>query len=559
MSIFDSIFYGAGGAFYGPSDTDVPTDMRFYRTNVDDVYVFHWGFQEAFITPLLATLDFDLQLDNVPTFDSVNLVTFDSTTAITFQNGDVRKGFAVNVSTRLDKTTQTWYARVRSKVGFTMSAWSNILQFEILERYELAEAEALLDNLPDYHVYNKEDLIKLVTARSTKLYKVCNMYGKELDQTKLENILTSTNNYIALCRDEQLYDNFGTFFDFIKPQTEEFVEYRMSLLYLILGSLIGGTLDALKSVIKSFTGVSPVIELIRDRNDFFLTTQLEVPTPAADGVAVNFTVSSDYIPWSLVVLKNGIVQTVGTDYNENHSLPGFTMAVAPAPGSTLQAFFDVGIAGEPESVVLDIASTVNLTGTTTFTNNSLSVTGSGTLFTTELTPGRVVTDTAGMVLGVVSEIFSNTLFNLEDPWIGDTGASSPAKVVNFNGAKHLTGTTTFTSANAAVIGSGTLYLTELSPGDTITDNGGVAMGIVGTIISNTALTLTAPWTGSTSTTPNARQVVYTETLLWDKGTLAYGFIIHVLNPGLFNLDRDLIEKLVTPLIPAHCKVFFDFQ
>lgn len=558
MSIYESIYYGAGNNFYGPSDTDVPTDLRFYRTNVDNVYVFHWGFQESFITPTLSTLDFDLQLDTDPSFTSPNLVTFDSTTAITFQNGDVRKGFAVPVATRLDNETQTWYARVRSKSGFTTSAWSLILVWEILRRWELQESEALLNNLPDYHVYNKEDLLKAVQDRKTKLYTVCNMYGREFDQNYLEDTLTATNNYVDLCRDEQLFDNFGTFFDFPRPQTEAFVQYRLNLENLILASLIGGTLDAVIRVIRSFTGVAPLIQLIRDRNDFFLTTQLETPTPAPDGATTNFIVSSDYVIGSLVVLKNGLVLSPGTDYTENHSLPGFTMSVAPTLGSTLQVFFDVGSAGSPDPVIFDLSDRTALSGTVTFTNNSLSVTGVGTAFQTELQVGRVITDSAGMVLGTVNQIVSNTSLNLEDPWIGSTGAGTAYKI-NFNGTTHISGTVSFVSGSPAVSGSGTNFTTELSPGDTITDDAGSVTGVIQTISTDVALTLTSNWTGSTASNTNARKLIYSEPILWDKHSLAYGFIIVVRNPGLFDLDRSLIEKLVIPLLPAHCKVFFDFQ
>ena len=53
-------------------------------------------------------------------------------------------------------------------------------------------------------------------------------------------------------------------------------------------------------------------------------------------------------------------------------------------------------------------------------------------------------------------------------------------------------------------------------------------------------------------------MVYSESLLWDRGTLAYGFIIRVLNPGQFDLDRPLIEGLVNRLIPSHTKVFYEY-
>lgn len=48
-------------------------------------------------------------------------------------------------------------------------------------------------------------------------------------------------------------------------------------------------------------------------------------------------------------------------------------------------------------------------------------------------------------------------------------------------------------------------------------------------------------------------------ILWDRGTLAAGVIIHVLNPAHFALNQELIKALVTPLLPAHVKVYFVFD
>lgn len=48
-------------------------------------------------------------------------------------------------------------------------------------------------------------------------------------------------------------------------------------------------------------------------------------------------------------------------------------------------------------------------------------------------------------------------------------------------------------------------------------------------------------------------------ILWDRGTLAAGVIIHVLNPAHFALNQELIRALVTPLLPAHVKVYFVFD
>lgn len=591
MSFYTDFFYGEG--FYGEVVTggiDVPVELAFYRTNTDGVYVFHWGFQEAFINPnlLSPSFDFDLQIDTVTTFDSGNLQQYDKSTALTYQNGAVRKGAAIAVNPRLDKTEQTWYWRVRTKVGINVSNWSSISQFTILEKFRVQEAENLLNNLPDYHVYGKEDLRRAVVDRASKLYKICDMYGSELDQTKLEDILTATNNYVALCRDEQLYDNFGFSFNYPKPQVQTSVEYRNTLRNLLLGSLTGGTFDAIRRVVKSFTGVTPVLGTIKDREDFFLSTILETPPEAPDGSRHFFSTSSEFIPGTLVVLLNGVALDPGyytvyenptdplnpantptrDDYVEDQFAPGFKMTVPPGPSDVLTACFDIGARIDPTPVVLDITDRVALTGTVTFTHGDIDVTGVGTLFTTELHRGDFITDSTGLAFGIVDTVISDTALTLQFIWVGDTG-STPYFKLNYNSVQHLSGIVTFTNGSTAVSGVNTNFQTELIPGDTIMDDYGVT-GIVQSITDGSNLVLRSAWTGShpidvnyplvTTPYPNVHtnKLVYDDMPLWSKASLANGLIIQVLNPGLFDLPKPLLEMLVKILIPAHVLVFFEY-
>lgn len=660
MSFYTDFFYGEG--FYGAvteGGIDVPVELAFYRTNTDGVYVFHWGFQEAFINPniISPSFDFDLEIDTVTTFDSGNLQTFDKSTVLTYQNGAVRKGAAIVVNTRKDKSEQTWYWRVRTKVGLSVSNWSVVAQFTILEKFEVEEAENLLNNLPDYHVYGKGDLKRAVSDRASKLYKICDMYGKELDQTKLEDILTATNNYIALCRDEQLYQNFGFFFDYTKPQVQTSVEYRNTLRNLLLGSLTGGTFSAIRSVVKSFTGVTPILGTIAEREDFFLNTILTAPpetpngtrqffstwdgglsaftivsvvdtthlqvnsvvsihegdkifqgsaetrvsaildfthilvastTGFSSGAASNFTPVS-YVPGTLVVLLNGVAQDPGyytvfenpsdpnnptnaptrDAYVEDVFAPGFKMTNAPASLDVLTTCYDIGVRTDPTPVILDPTDRLSLTGTATFTHGMTLVTGIGSAFLTQLHKGDLITDPTGLTIGLVETVETNISLTLKYPWVGDTETVASFRL-NYNSSVHVSGIVTFTNGSTAVTGSASNFEVELQAGDTIMDD----YGITGKILSVTDganLVLTAPWTGSHPITiyypsvatpyPNVhtRVLVYEDMTLWSKSSLADGLIIKILNPGLFDLPRPLLETLVKLLIPAHVLVFFEYE
>ena len=564
MSFYQDIFYGDG--FYGEGDVagpDVPIELAFYRTNTDNVYVFHWGFQEIFITPNIVNIGFDLEIDTVNTFDGPDYQTFDQTTALTYQNGNVRKGAAIMVNLRQDGTEQTWYWRVRTKSGFIPSLfWSNTAQFTILKKFEVAAAEALLNNLPDYHVYGKSDLRRAVGERSSKLYKICNMYGKEFDQSELENILTTTNNYISLCRDEQLFQNFGYFFSYIKPQQQTAVEYRNALKNLLLGSLQGGTFSAIRRVVKSFTGVTPILQAIKDRNEFFLSTILEDPIGAIDGVNTSFLVSQEYTAGTLVVLLNGVPQDPGQDFQELPFEPGFTMTVAPMLGDVITVVFDIGDRTDPLPVVLDLTDRAILTGSFNFEHGSRILTGSGTLFTTEVQPGMILVDTEGMAFVIVESIQDDENLTAKNFWVGATSTGAGYKL-NYNSSRHITGEVTFNTGSNIVNGFATAFTNEIAVGNTIMDDYGNT-GIVDSITNDGVLVLTANWAPvyvpiTNQTSVNARILTYDDMVTWGKSALASGLVIQVLNPGHFNLPRPLLEMLVKLLIPAHVLVYFEYE
>ncbi len=130
---------------------------------------------------------------------------------------------------------------------------------------------------------------------------------------------------------------------------------------------------------------------------------------------------------------------------------------------------------------------VALTGGLTVSQGSTTVTGTGTLFTSEVAVGDrisyVVDDIGSVVLGTVNSITNDTSLDLFDP--------SQYKLTNnsYFVERKLSGTLSFTQGNTAVTGSGTSFSTELAKDDYLYDNNNNLIGIVDTITSNTALTL----------------------------------------------------------------------
>ena len=299
------IIYGSGQKYGGATASPtqgIPVDLRFYRTSIDSVYTFWFGFDPAFITPALFSAGFDLQLDTDPSFTSPNLVTWTQLTAITYQNGNVRKGLTVPVAARIDNIIQTWYAQVRTHTVSFISDWSTPLTWTIPQKMEQYYAESLMESLPDAHVYGKGDLLKPVNQRNSNLYVVEDMYGNQFDAAWYANYLTQTDNYVDMCVDENLEQNFGVLFNFSKPTTLQFVDYRWILMNLFLASLVGSTNEAIILTVQSFTGVPPQITNIRDEEDFFLNTIQDPPAVATVSVPVD--TSYPYIESTFVLNDN---------------------------------------------------------------------------------------------------------------------------------------------------------------------------------------------------------------------------------------------------------------
>jgi len=415
------IFYGSG-AFYSGASTSanqaIPLDLRFYRTSQDGVYVFWWGFDSAFISPSLSSAGFDLELDTSPLFNTPDLVTWTELTAITYQNGNVRKGFAVPVAARVHLETQTWYARVRTRTVSLTSDWSAVLTWTIPPSIQQSSAEALMESLPDYHVYGKGDLLLPVDDRNTNLWVVEETYGNQLDAAYYASFLTQTNNYIDLAIDEVLYQNFGVLFNFVKPNSMQYVDYRWILMNLYLASLVGGTNQAVIYVIQAFTGVPPAINNVRDFNNFILTTTQDPPiTPPgfpAPPQTVFFTSTPYFGELTIENLTTGLFVPPSA-YVEDRDAGKWTMNVGTY--DTLQATFDTG---NPIKIFDSLQGATALTGTVTFTHGSNTVTGVGTAFLAEVNLGQQITDPQGIYLGTVASVVDNVTIVLTEVWYGPT-------------------------------------------------------------------------------------------------------------------------------------------
>jgi hypothetical protein len=131
-----------------------------------------------------------------------------------------------------------------------------------------------------------------------------------------------------------------------------------------------------------------------------------------------------------------------------------------------------------------------LTGIITAQAGQAAVTGTGTLFTSELAVGDTVTklsaSSAGYdILGTILSIADDTHLVLA------ASSAVSAQGVAFGVASTLTGTITSTTGTATVTGVGTNFTEILAIGDVLTTPARVIIGTIASIASNTSLSLTA--------------------------------------------------------------------
>jgi len=141
--------------------------------------------------------------------------------------------------------------------------WSDISSFTIFSNDATAIADYLLSTLPEDIVYKQD-------SRDTNIYKSLNTYSNEFDLQKFELFLTETDLNLNDIRDSRIYAVFGYLFDLRKPFDLTFPEYKELLKLLTDLSYYGGTYKAIKDICKFFTGVDPIITLIRDLGDLAL-------------------------------------------------------------------------------------------------------------------------------------------------------------------------------------------------------------------------------------------------------------------------------------------------
>lgn len=211
-------------------------------------------------------VDFNIEIDSVNTFDSINLVsTTFSSIAKTYRGNMV---FSVILPFNKNKFEETnYYLRLKindsaltynvlnqnlqsqMQISFE-DKWSEVKLFTIPKNYTKDLIDTMYSLVADFNAYNKE-------AKSANMYYIFQSIAAQLNQEftyiKKENNVPMLNKALP----DSLVDSFGILFKFDNAYNLSMEEYRRIIRNLIIGYQNGGAWKYIKETLKYLFGYAP--------------------------------------------------------------------------------------------------------------------------------------------------------------------------------------------------------------------------------------------------------------------------------------------------------------
>ena len=239
------------------------------------------------------------------------------------------------------------------------------------------------------------------------------------------------------------------------------------------------------STISSTTAV-----VIVDQTAFNLTI-----TNLVDGTVESFP------NVSLNNTQNNYVANVVNDLDNGSQLVNVQVGSSATAAPTVTGI--VGTALVVAAVDIALGGSA-VAGTVALTNDSATVTGTGTSFTTSLTVNQwvVFASDATQTPYQINVIASDTSLTLNAKYAGPTAASTTL-IAFVTAANNLEGHVALTNGSATVTGSGTNFKSVLAPGQSLLFGSDTTLYQVASIASDTSLSLTLKYAGATNASATA--------------------------------------------------------
>lgn len=239
-------------------------------------------------------VDFIIQIDNVETFDSINLKQY------TFS--EIEKTYSGNIvfsavipfnKNQLEETnyflrvkltqTDTSYnimngsAQEIATIEFN-DTWSDAKSFVVRKNYTKDIIETMYTFVADFNAYNKE-------AKSANMYYIFQAFADTLDKEYEYVLETKNNHFINKAKPDNLVENFGVLFKFSDISSLNMEEYRRIMHHLIIGYQNGGAWNYIKEALKYLVGYTPDLVTFKNFYPWILRKENNIkpdPTAIAD-------------------------------------------------------------------------------------------------------------------------------------------------------------------------------------------------------------------------------------------------------------------------------------
>ena len=296
------------------------------------------------ILNLHESLDFDIQIDNLNTFDSVNLKTFSFSDITDKYIGNIVFSAIIDFNKNQFEET-TYFLRIKIKnsemncqivnngnVSFETiqinDNWSDILQFNVPKNYTKDIVEIMYKIVADSNSYNKE-------VKSANFYYLFQAFAYNINKEYHSLLDIKNSNFLFKSKPDYLAKCFGELFKFTDTENISMEEYRRILKNLIIGYQNGGAWNYIKEVLQYFIGYYPELHTFNDFYPWILRTKEmlgitqegteEEPVDYAINDPINFADRNYYNPESGYYLfdnsypnqkDNNIIMLLDSNFNK---------------------------------------------------------------------------------------------------------------------------------------------------------------------------------------------------------------------------------------------------
>lgn len=246
------------------------------------------------ILNLQENIDFIIQIDNVDTFNSVNLKQIKFSEIKQTYRGNIVFSAIIPFNKNKFEETQ-YYFRVKldtSNIAYDVvinnqeqpfnisfiDEWSSNSSFTIRKNYTKDLIDTMYTMVADFNAYNKE-------VKSANMYYIFQAMADTLNKEYKYVIDEKNRLFINASLPDKLVDTFGSLFKFDNYYNISMEEYRRILKHLIIGYQNGGAWNYIKNVLKYLIGYEP--ELVTLKNFYpWVLRKAEIAYYNTDGTPV---------------------------------------------------------------------------------------------------------------------------------------------------------------------------------------------------------------------------------------------------------------------------------